>query len=189
MIKRFAVVLTAVLLTAVGAQADSLSFSFNDSSAQLRYSYLLNSDYSGTSLLQFRGLYNDDQNTALGSAGVEFSGSPGDIPGLTIGVGADAYLGTSDPDETLGALGVAGSVGFAPPILRGVSLNARVAYAPNILSVADLDRLLEASFNVGYAITPRVKLFAEYQTIRADFDDRDSTSIDKDFRIGFAGTF
>ena len=189
MIKRLSLVLIAVLLTALGAQADTLSFCFNDSSAQLRYSYLLNEDYNGTSLLQFRGLYNDDSGTTLGSAGFEFSGAPGNIPGLTLGVGANLYLGQTDPDDTLGALGIAGSVTMAPPSWYGVGVNARLAYAPNILSTGDLNRLLEASAAVSYTITPRVKLFVEYQLLRADLEGQGNSSIDKDFRIGFAGSF
>lgn len=189
MIKRLTLVLAAVLLTAMGAQADTLSFCFNDSSAQLRYSLLLSESYDGLALLQFRGLYNDDSDTALGSAGFEFAGMPGGIQGVTLGVGAHLYLGQTDPDETLGALAVAGSLNVAPPSWRGVGFDARLAYAPNILSSGDIDRLLEASAGVSYAITPRVKLFVEYQLLRADLDDQGNTSIDKDFRIGFAGTF
>ena len=189
MVKRLSVVFLLFALTTSAAYADSLSLDFNDYSAQLGYSHVINQDNYGTSLLNMRGLYNDDKDTKLGSIGFEFSGEPGNIPGLRFGIGGDIYGGHTDISQDLLALGVCGQVGYAPPTLGGLGFDGRICYAPKIFSLLDLERLLETYVGVNFAITPKIQVYAGYQNIKADFEHQRTTRIDEAVRVGFAAKF
>lgn len=87
---KFKTILTAVAvlcLCAANAGAVSLDMSLNDDSLQAEVFIPVTEDAYGTTLLGVRGLYNDDDETKLVSGEVDFLGKPGDIPGLTAGVG------------------------------------------------------------------------------------------------------
>lgn len=178
------------VLAATGpAAADSLEIAFNDNSAQAQYDHLLLQDEYGSSLINLRFLYNDREETTLGSLGFDFVGEPGNIPGLKIGVGATVNGGETDDSQDILTLGVGGRLSYAPPALGGVGLAAKVFYGPRIFAFLDAERMLETGARLGYAVTPRIALHVSYQNIRIDFDDRGDWTIDDAIRVGFTGTF
>lgn len=176
-------------LAAASAPAASLDFSFNDSSVQAGLSQPITEDEYGSSRVNARFLYNDHEETTLGSAGIDFFGSPGNVPGLEVGVGGRLVGGEADHGQDLLALAIGGQASWAPPVLGGVGLAAKAFYAPQIFAWLDSERLLETGVRLSYAVTPRVGLHLEYQNIRCDFDDHGNWTIDDEVRVGFEARF
>lgn len=189
---RIILALLLLLLTCVAAQAASLEVDLNDFSVQGQYLQPITEDDYGTSLFDIRALYNDHQDMTLISGGFNFLGKPGNVPGLDLGVGLDFYAGqtTHEPmDRDLVALALGGRATFRPPALQGFGFGAKLFYAPEILSFADAEGLVEGALRLEYALTPKIRLFAEYQEIRADFDLTGSHTVDEGLRGGFQAQF
>lgn len=176
-------------LLAAPVAAQSVDLSFNESSAQLQFAYPLRADDYGVVQAEGRLLYNKDEETRLASAGLLFIGEPGNVPGLDFGFGGRLYGGRTDERQDLLALGVGGRVTFAPPVLGGVGVGGKLFYAPNIFSGLDAERLLETGVRLSYAVTPKVRLYGEYQNLRSDFEERGTWTIDEGVRVGFEARF
>ncbi|MFA5515505.1 MAG: hypothetical protein WDA20_04385 [Desulfuromonadales bacterium] len=176
-------------LLTLQAEADTLGLSLNDDSVQLDYRHLLVEDDFGRSVAHGRFLYNDDEDTRLGSVGFDFVGEPGNLPGLEVGIGVQVYGGVTDASQDILALGIGGRSEYFPPTLGGFGAMAKIIYAPRILSFLDTERMLEAGFGVAYSMTPRVRLTLEYQEVRAKFDDHGTWLIDDGVRAGFQARF
>lgn len=171
------------------AAADTLDLSFDDRSAQVGYRHTLLEDDFGHSVLGGRFLYNEKEETVLGSLGFEFVGEPGNVAGLDLGVGARLYGGRTDHHQDLLAVAVGTGVDYFPPLLGGLGFTGEIFYAPKIFSFLDADRLLETSLRLGYAITPRVRVHLGYQNIRTDFEKTSNRTIDEAVRVGFTAKF
>lgn len=191
MLRKLLLASVLTLVVATGATAASLEIDLNDFSAQGRFLVPITEDTYGTSQAAFRLLYNDHKELTLGSAGFDFLGKPGNVPGLDLGVGVHVYGGrtTDGPDQDLLAVGLGATGLYTPPVLQGFGFGARFFYAPKILSFADAERLAEAAASAHYAITPRIRVFTEYQFLRAKLEDVGSKSIDEGLRVGFQAQF
>lgn len=192
MLKRCLLPIVVAVFCAATAWGTSLEVALNDFSAQGRFVQPLVEDSYGTSELAFRLLYNDHKDLTLGSAGFNFLGKPGNVPGLDLGVGvqvsgARSTDGAVDQDLVSVGLGLLGQ--FNPPVLQGLGFGARVFYGPKILAFADSEGLFEGAASVGYAITPKIRVFTEYQYLHARFEDIGNGSIDEGLRLGFQAKF
>ncbi len=176
-------------LPATVALAGTGDITLNDSSAQGQIRLPLSEDAYGSVNLGARVLYNEDEDTKLVSAGLDFSGAPGNVPGLEAGVGAQVYGGEADDDQDLLALALGIQAKMAPPALGGFGLSGKLYYAPEVFSTLDAERLVETGVRAFYAMTPKVRVLVEYQNIRTRFEDRGNWSIDDDVRIGFEADF
>ncbi len=189
MLQRLFGIVLVISLVATVAGATSFDLAFNNESVQVALVQPLQVDELGSSQVGGRFLYNDDEETKLGSLGLEFVGEPGNIPGLTFGIGAMGYGGSADQDQDLLTAAIGGSVQFAPPPLNGFVFGGRVYFAPKIFSGLDNEGLLETALQVGYKVTPKVRVYLGYQNIRADFEGHDTWTIDDDVRLGFEAHF
>ena len=181
----------ALCLCAASAGAVSLDMSLNDDSLQAQVFVPVTQDAYGTTQVGVRGLYNDDNDTKLLSGEVDFLGKPGDIPGLTAGVGMILWGGEaySRPSADILSVGIGVRVGVAPPQLMGVGIDGKFFYGPKILTGGDSDRVFESAVRVSYAIIPKARCFVEYQNIHVDFEGGGDDNIDNDLRIGFEAKF
>lgn len=177
------------LLVVAPAQATSFELGLNDSSAQLRLGQSLRSDEFGQTLLQARLLYSDQEKTKLGSLGLEFAGEPGNVLGLEVGVGASAYLGEAHRGRDFFNMALTLRTEYAPPALGGLGFSGRLAYAPEVLSFIDSESLFETAGQVSYAVTPKARVFVEYQNLRNEFERRGNWTIDDAVRVGFQTRF
>jgi len=189
-------ILAACLLTLSGnvwAAANSLELNFNDDSAQARLGMIINQDAYGTSLFDFRGMFNDENelNGWMVSAGLDFIGEPGNVPGLELGIVADLKVGESDvEDSDFGAAGVGGLVRYFPPALGGFGFAGRLVYSPKIFTMLEAERLTEFSGRVGYVITPKIGVHVEYQKIEVEYDNiLGEVDVDDEVRVGFEARF
>ena len=175
-------------LCAASAGAASVDLSLNDDSVQVQAFLPITQDAYGSTQVGLRGLYNDDHDTKLVSGEIDFIGKPGDIPGLTAGVGLIAWGGEAYSDADIFSVGLGAKVGFAPPQLMGIGIDGKFFYGPKILTGGDADRVFESGLRLSYAFIPKARLFVEYQKIHVDFDGGDE-DIDDDLRIGFEAKF
>ena len=185
--------IAALCLCAANVGATSLDMSLNDDSLQAQLFLPVTQDAYGTTQVGVRGLYNNDDETKLLSGEIDFLGKPGDIPGLTAGVGVILWGGEagsgSDPADIL-SVGIGAKVGFEPPQLMGVGIDGKFFYGPKILTTGDSDRVFEGALRVSYAFIPKARCFVEYQQIHVDLDDGGGDdNIDDDLRIGFEAKF
>lgn len=181
----------ALCLCAASAGAASLDMSLNDDSIQAQVFLPVTQDAYGTTQVGVRGLYNDDHETKLLSGGVDFLGKPGDVPGLTAGVGMIVWGGEagSEGEVDILSVGIGVKAGFAPPQLMGVGIDGKFFYGPKILTGGDSERVFESGLRVSYAFIPKARCFVEYQKIHVDFDGGGDGNIDDDLRIGFEAKF
>lgn len=184
-------ILAAALLFAATAGATSLEIGLNDDSVQGQYFQSITEDAYGTAQFGLRGLYNDDDKTKLLSGEISFIGRPGNVPGLTAGVGGMLWggkVGDSRHDLDILSLGIGARLGIAPPSLMGLGFDAKLFYAPKILTTGDSERVTEGALRASYAFIPKARIFVEYQVIHVDFERGDG-DIDDDLRIGFEARF
>jgi hypothetical protein len=187
-----AVFLALPALPAVQAQASTFELSLNDDSVQARLAGTITQDQNGSSALTARALYNDKKRATLGSAGVEFTGVLHQMPGFTIGFGAEVSGGRvkdRQGNQNLVALTPGAKLNFQSPGLPGLGFQARISYAPRILSFSDLERMFETGLRASYAITPGIEIFTEYQYLRGKFEDVGNKTIDEAIRLGFMARF
>lgn len=194
MVKQFLSVVFCLLLMGGSALAagNGIELNFNDESAQARLGMIINQDDYGTSMLDFRGLYNDEDDLSqwLGSVAFHFLGTPGGVPGLDLGVIVDVKTGESDVSDTeFGALGIGGLVNYFPPVLRGFGASGRAIYSPQIFSFLEAEKVSEFSIRAGYKITPKIGVHVEYQKVEVEFDRWGDSDIDDELRIGFEARF
>ena len=182
--------IAALCLCAASAGAASLDMSLNDDSLQAQVFVPVTQDAYGTTQVGVRGLYNDDDETKLLSGEIDFLGKPGDVPGLTAGVGVIVWGGEagSDGEFDILSVGIGLKAGFAPPQLMGVGIDGKFFYGPKILTGGDSERVFESGLRVSYAFIPKARCFVEYQKIHVDFDGGDG-NLDDDLRIGFEAKF
>jgi hypothetical protein len=183
-----------LLLMAGTVTAETFEVSLNDNSVQAQYGHLLGRDNYGAAHLQGRLLYGDRKDTLLGSLGLDFSGEPLELPGLELAVGLHLVGGETrrargGEDLDLLSLGIGGRIAYAPAELHGLSLAGRAFYGPKILSFLDAERLIETGLRLGFAVTPVVQLFVDYQNMRVDFENRGYRTVDDSLRVGFAARF
>ena len=181
-----------ILMTLIStpAFAGSVNIGLNDDSFQIGFEQALSDDNYGNSFGNARFLYNGDEDTRMGSIGFDFIGRPGNLPGLSIGVGTKLYLGKTDHNAEFINLGIGLRTDYTLPQLQGLGVSAGLYYAPKVLSGQDSNRLLDSQIRLTYAIIPKVKLFLGYQNIRLDIDgSRGNWTIDDGIRAGFVGTF
>ncbi len=182
------------LVLAGPAAASSLDLNFNDYSAQAEFASEIAADQYGRSQWRGRLLYNDKRDTVLGSVGVDFLGSPGNIPGLELGIGAKVNGGKTASGrarQDLLTLAIGGQGIFAPPFWGGFGIAGSLFYSPQIFSLLDAERLLEWDVRLNYAVSPRIGVYAGYQRTRADFDRPTPAkrTIDEGLRLGFRAYF
>ncbi len=186
--KKGLLTLGLILALASPALAGSLELGLNDDSVQIQINQTLQGDGYGSSEGTVRLLYNDPHDTLLGSVGYNVLGELGNVPGLKFGIGGQFYAADAHDRDVL-ALGLGALVRYLPPAFGGVDVATQVFYAPNIISFADSDRLLESSISLGYQLMPRARVFVGYRSLRVDFDDSKYRSVDSGVVLGARVSF
>ena len=188
--KKLILFVCCLLVVPFSAQATKLALDFNNESAEFRLDVPLTSDEYGRSVLGGRYLYNEDENTDMGTVEFKFFGDPGAIPGLEVGAGFIGYIGETQDFFDFNNIGVGLMADYSPGRLQGLGFSARVVYSPDIFSWQDSDGLFEFNTRVSYAITPRVKVYAGYQRIELEIDGlNQDIDVDDDARVGLQVQF
>ncbi len=188
--KKLLLVMFCLTLLPVVSNATTLGLDFNDDSAEVRLDVALSGDNYGRAVVGGRFLYNEDEDTEMGGIELKFMGDPGSVPGLEVGAGFIGYFGESHKAYDFVNVGVGLMADYAPATLQGLGLATRLVYSPDIFSWEDSDGLLEFNVRVSYAITPKVKIYAGFQSIEGEIDGfNQDVDIDEDVRVGLQVQF
>jgi YfaZ precursor len=160
------------------------SLLLNNDSVQGNLNIDLDKNDYGASFAGLRLLYNDDNDTLLGSVSGGVSGEPGNIPGVKVGAQVLANLGNSNNDRDLLVIGLGLLASYQPPQLQGLGVYARAQYAPELLCFLDSEGLYELAIGLSYTVTPKATLSLEYQNTDVDFKNAGHQNIDDSLRLG-----
>ncbi|PLX97718.1 MAG: hypothetical protein C0623_14815, partial [Desulfuromonas sp.] len=149
--KRITGLIVCLMLVPFSAQATKLALDFNNESAEIRLDVPLTADEFGRSVIGGRYLYNEDEDTDMGTAEFKFFGEPGAVPGLEVGAGFIGYVGETQDILDFRNIGIGVMASYAPGQLQGLGFSARVVYSPDIFSWGDSDGLTEFNTRVSYA--------------------------------------
>jgi len=180
---------TIFSLFATIAAAGSVDIGLSNKSFHLGYEQSINQDDYGTVMANGRFLYNDDKDLKLGNIGLDFVGSPGNVPGLSLGVGSRLYLGSAEHGTDFSNLAVGLRSSYILPQLQGLGVSGHIYYAPEVFSFQDSEHLLESGIRLTYAILPKATLYIGYQHIDLGVKHRKNQTVDDSIRIGFVGSF
>jgi hypothetical protein len=164
------------------------SFLLNDDSVQAELMVPLDENQYGDSFADLRMLYNDDEDTLLGTVSGGVKGAPGNFPGLQFGAQILGNAGDSD-DESILAVGLGLLAQYQPPQLQGLGAYARAQYAPELLCFLDSEGLTETAIGLSYRILPNATLALEYQNTEIDIEHDDERRIDESVRGGIVFNF
>jgi hypothetical protein len=190
MFKRLLMVTIFSLFAASITAAATVNVGLSDNSFQIGYEQSVNRDEYGTVMANGRFLYNDDKDAKLGSVGLDFVGVPGNVPGLSLGVGPRFYIGNVDSGTDFTNLAVGLRSSYVLPQLQGLGVSGHCYYAPKVFSFQDSEHLLETGVRLTYAILPKATIYIGYQNIDLGVEHKSSNqTIDSSVRIGFVGSF
>lgn len=182
-------ILALVLLAATSAAAAGwFEISLNGDAFDLGGGAHLGDDPDGRLALGGRFLYNEDHDTKLGCFLGAFASEPPSVEGFEFAVGGEALVGKGE-DRDVAALALGVEATWAPPRLKGLFFGARLFYAPGVFSWGDSDGVTDWSARVGFRVTKKIDVFAQYQRVEADLDTRGDTELDGGVLVGFGGRF
>lgn len=185
---RTAVVAIVLAACAAPARAGWFEIALNGNAVDASGGNHFGSDPRGRLALGGRLLYDDDDDTKLGSVLAALASEATAVEGLEFGVGAQGYFGTGR-DLDVSAIGLGVTASWAPPALDGVYFGARIFYAPGIFAWSDTDDLKDWGVKAGYRVTPKIEIFATFQRIDADFGALGRPPVHEGLLVGFGGRF
>ncbi|MDH3359860.1 MAG: hypothetical protein OEL55_03230 [Desulfobulbaceae bacterium] len=168
--------------------ADSLQIGFNDSSAQIEAIIPTQQDFYGSTEVNFRGLYSEESDTKLASAGLNVLGNLNEqsLPGLLFGAGVKIYGGKSIDDEIL-SMALGGIIKTSPAAWQGLGLSASYFYSPKVFTTLDSKRMAELETTASFEFIPnKARVFLSYNNIRTDFDIGSKRTLDESVRVGIS---
>jgi len=161
--------LVAVSLLAFSsvAFADAIDISLSNTAAQFKYSKA--TGIAGKSDVFASFMYND-VNSVLGEAGLLVLNEEGNVPGLSIGVGAKAVAATlnkysvNNNKQLVSAVALGAQLRFEVPADRRIAFVGEYHYAPKIISFGDTERYTQAAARVEYSISPLVQAYVGFRS-------------------------
>lgn len=170
------------LLLCNAATADEIDLSFNSDAVRFEYvrdlrsndlradfGLLSNSDdgWAATTSLYLSGLASDGSNPLKAAIG-----------------GRVAWVNGDDSDQDGASLAIGGYLNYVFPRLNRVSLRGDAWFAPDILSIADLDKYQDYSLRLGYSVLKQADLYVGLRYVRGDFDNDSKAEFDDGAIIG-----
>ncbi len=184
-----AIVITLLLIPFKAVFAAAVDFRVGSEMAELSFLTQSSSFGYGGADIGFGLLINED-NDFVGNASILVSGtSSGDVKALHFGVGAKAYVGTLDgPKGDLnidgGAVAIGGGLRYVFSSSMPVALLGEVYFAPEVISIADFEGLLEYRLAVELEITPSARAYIGYRKLEVSFNDNVDYDVDDAAHIG-----
>jgi len=176
---------SVVLCSAVSAGEIDLSFN----SDAIRALYL--HDFEGRDLSADVGLANNSDRGLVINASLFISGyaSDGDSP-LEAGVGLRGAIVDGDHSDQEGlSAAVGGFFRYALPRMDRVSIRGDLWFAPDILSIGDIEEYKDASIRLQYALLRDADIFVGARYLNAEFDNDSRQLIDSGMNVGFSIRF
>jgi hypothetical protein len=165
------------------AIAGEIDLSFNSDAVRIFYLH----DFDNSDLSADVGFVNhSDKGTVInGSLFVRGFASDGNNP-LEAGLGLRAgYVDGKKTDQTGIPFAVGAFFRYALPAMDRVSVRGDVWFAPDILSLGDLDKYEDVSVRVQYALLREADIFIGARYLNTEFSNGSRALIDNGLNIGF----
>lgn len=164
------VIAVTLLVLSPTVLADSLDISMNDTSAQFKYGASASDFVEGDSEIQTGLLYNDNSNLFFEAGLAVKGGGEENAPGISVGVGAKAVLGTIPSTATAqsvngSAIAVGGALTLALPTESRVAFVGEYFASPKIMSFADAVRFNQIGVRLEVGVSPQASVYLGYREI------------------------
>ena len=155
-----------LLIASPSVFADALDIKLNNNTAAFSFSTPAGALVQGNSDFHVGVLYNDSMNS-LGDFGMLVKGDEGDVPGLTLAVGAKGLVGMirdyiPGTTENVAALVIGGELGFGFPAAKQLSMAIDYFAGPKIMAFGDANRANQLGIHADFEVSPGTKVYIEY---------------------------
>lgn len=177
----------AALLLCVNASAGEIDLSFNSDALRLLYV----NELAGSDLQWDAGVaHNSDTGTLItGSLYVAGLAADGSNP-LQAGVGArTGYIDGEESDQSGLPLAVGGFLQYTFPRLNRLSVRADAWFAPDILTLGDLDKYQDYSIRLQYAVLRQANVYIGARYLSGEFSNDSKALIDNGLNVGLNFSF
>lgn len=186
---RKALIITTALMPLQALHAGAIDFRVGSQMAELSFLTQTSSFGYGGADIGFGVLRNEDSDIVASGSILVSGSSGGDLQGLHFGVGAKAYAGFLDgPHGSLnidgGAIAIGGGLRYVFSSNMPVAVLGEVFFAPQVISIAQFDGLLEYRLGVELEITPSARAYVGYRKLQVTFNDNDDYDVDDAGHIG-----
>jgi hypothetical protein len=183
---KFPAAILLALLLCTAAKADEVDLSFNSDAFRVFYIH----DFANNDLQSDFGLLIGDDgwvaNTSLYLTGFA---SDGTNP-LQASIGGRTGYVSGDKSGQDGApLALGGAIKFSFPGMNRLNIGAALWYAPDVLTLGDLDTYQDYSLRVGYSVMQQADLYVGYRYVESSFDNGTKAKFDDGFNLGFSIRF
>lgn len=175
------------------ASAEGVVAMLSGDSARFFYSTQMWGQQAGPVELETGIMFNEDDNYLV-NLGMMLRNDNLDSP-IILSLGGRSYFASANRTETgqdykVVALALGLEVLFVPDHMGGLGMGFHYFYAPDILSGADAETVIEYGVKLDYQLTPQANIFVGYQKINADLTDNEGDiDIEKGFMFGFGMRF
>lgn len=191
---RYVAVSMLAVVTGATYAGQSVDINVNDDSARIRYARTAETVERAQVIGDGSLLYSKDDDTDdrlfLAAGGLQVAGDVGARPhSLIAGVGGRLYWahGESDGQEDVdgAALGLGGEARFSFHRLNRLVFAGHLYFAPDILSFADVDQLLDYALRVEYQILRPASIYLGYRQVKVKRDGGANATVDSGAHLGF----
>jgi hypothetical protein len=175
------------LLLCNSAFASEFDFSFNSDAFRAIYIH----DFRNHDLQSDFGLLYTDDDGYVANVSLYLSGfaSDGSSP-LQVGIGGRTGIVDGDKSGQTGApIAVGGYLKYTFPNLNRVSIRGDAWFAPEILSLGDLEKYQDYSLRLGYNVMKEADIYIGLRYVKGNFDNGTKVDFDDGANIGFSIRF
>lgn len=174
--------LTAALLLCANVLAYEIDLSFNSDAIRAFYKY----EFDRSDLQGDVGFANNSDKGFVINASLFVSGFASDgLNPLQAGVGArTGYVDGDDSGQSGLPVAIGGFVTYTLPALNRVSVRADAWYAPDILTIGDLEKYEDYSIRLQYNLLKSADVYVGARYLRTEFSNGSTATIDNGMHIG-----
>lgn len=122
----------------------------------------------------------DEDKGEMGTVGFHVVEAKPSNRNIYIGIGANAnYVHLHGIEKNTGAIGIGGFFRYNLTSVRDLSLAGYGYYAPEVLSFADSDNMINVDFRLQYSLIPSARAFVGYRYVSYRLEDNS-----KRYKIG-----
>ena len=174
--------LMATVLLCTNAFSEELDLSFNSDAFRFFYVH----DFAEKELQSDFGLLNDSDKGYIVNASLYLTGlaSDGENPLEAAIGGRTGWVDGDDSGQTGLPLALGGYLKYTLPNLNRVSLRVDAYYAPDILTVKDLEKYKDFTIRLGYNVLENADIYVGARYVKGEFDNDTEVLFDNGMHAG-----
>jgi hypothetical protein len=179
--------MAAVCLLCTSAMADELDLSFNDDAFRAYYVY----DFESNDLAWDAGLVNNSDKGFVAYGSLLLTGFASDgLNPLEGGLGArTGWIDGDDSGQNGVPVAVGGYLKYTFPNLNRVSVRVDAYYAPEVISIKDVEQFEDYTIRIAYNLLREADLYLGARYVKAEFDNDTEQTFDNGMHIGISLRF